>query len=339
MPIKLSICIPTFNRGDSISYALDSIARQLEGETNNEIEVVISDNYSTDNTHDIVERYKKIIKNLIYSVNEKNIGADRNFLKAVSMANGEFCMLMGSDDAIEFGAINKILNYIGLYDIYLLDRVNMSFDMKKILNKNQKFLNAKPGKVYDFKSLRDFKNYYEDCLHIGSLFSYISTIIFNRQMWNDVITHDNLLGSLWVHVSKLNEMQKRGAKMQYIGKPYILNRTENDSFLSSLGYTKRRMVDLNFPKISDVVFCNSQFHSNNIRKIIIKQYLSVKGIMSDRRSSYLADGIEGVMMLDKVYENQFSDFKIIKLKLYFVRLIPLRLLDMLHRLFKRKSKI
>ena len=52
---KLSICIPTFNRGDFLKRLLVDI---LENERSHEVEIVISDNASTDNTDEVVEFFK-----------------------------------------------------------------------------------------------------------------------------------------------------------------------------------------------------------------------------------------------------------------------------------------
>ena len=49
----VSICIPTLNRGDFISETLDSITSQIT----NDIEIIILDGGSTDNTKEVVQYY------------------------------------------------------------------------------------------------------------------------------------------------------------------------------------------------------------------------------------------------------------------------------------------
>ena len=67
--MTLSICIPTYNRAKHINNCLNSI---LLNELNNDFEIIISDNGSTDNTESIVHEYidKLPIK---YFKNEENI--------------------------------------------------------------------------------------------------------------------------------------------------------------------------------------------------------------------------------------------------------------------------
>ena len=51
----VTICIPTYNSGEFIEDTLFSIINQ----TYKNIEIIIGDNASTDNTYDIVKKYQK----------------------------------------------------------------------------------------------------------------------------------------------------------------------------------------------------------------------------------------------------------------------------------------
>ena len=105
---KLSICIPTFNRAEYINELLKSIVCQdLQG-----VEVVVSDNASTDNTCDVLALYAKKYANIKYSLSETNLGADLNYFRAVEMASGEYCWIIGSDDCLDAGAIKFVLNVL-----------------------------------------------------------------------------------------------------------------------------------------------------------------------------------------------------------------------------------
>jgi glycosyltransferase involved in cell wall biosynthesis len=55
----LSICIPTFNRAYILEKTLHSIVSQKIFQDTNEIEVIVSDNCSSDNTFEIVNKYIK----------------------------------------------------------------------------------------------------------------------------------------------------------------------------------------------------------------------------------------------------------------------------------------
>ncbi|MBR7037253.1 glycosyltransferase [bacterium] len=53
----LSICIPTYNREVYLKRLVDSIISQKEFVDTDDIEIVISDNASTDSTKDMINKY------------------------------------------------------------------------------------------------------------------------------------------------------------------------------------------------------------------------------------------------------------------------------------------
>lgn len=78
MSISLSMCIPTYNRASYIGEAIHSIIIQLEDEFKDKVEIIISDNGSTDNTEEIVGIYQKIHSNIKYYRHDKNMGYECN---------------------------------------------------------------------------------------------------------------------------------------------------------------------------------------------------------------------------------------------------------------------
>ena len=107
MKIDLSICIPTYNKAEFIFSTLESIEKQ---NLDFNVEVVILDGASTDNTKEIVNTFKNKIKNLHYHLEISNNGIDFDLDKTVAIANGNYCWLMSSDDLM----LNDSVNYIHL---------------------------------------------------------------------------------------------------------------------------------------------------------------------------------------------------------------------------------
>ncbi len=111
MSIKLSICIPTFNRAECLQECLVSLGTSITGHES-EIEVVISDNASTDDTRDIVQVFQETHPKIRYHRNDRNIGAERNFYAVALMASGEYIWIFGDDDKMEPDAIAIALRKI-----------------------------------------------------------------------------------------------------------------------------------------------------------------------------------------------------------------------------------
>lgn len=93
--MKISFCIPTFNRLNSLKLAVNSIIKNKF----EDFEICISDNNSNDGT---VEFLKQISSNNIkINYQNKNEGIDANMLSVMKMATGEYIFLLGDDDYLK----------------------------------------------------------------------------------------------------------------------------------------------------------------------------------------------------------------------------------------------
>lgn len=95
----LSICIPTYNRANYLKKSIESIIDQEEFK-NGEVEIIISDNASEDNTEEIGIKYAGQYSNINYFRNIQNI-KDENFSLALSRAHGVLRRLC--NDTLIFG--------------------------------------------------------------------------------------------------------------------------------------------------------------------------------------------------------------------------------------------
>lgn len=101
----VSILMTAYNREQFIVEAIESV---LSNSYTN-IELIIVDDGSNDNTVAIAKRFEKIDNRVKVFVNSQNMGDYPNRNRAASLANGEFIMYVDSDDKLNFNTITKIL--------------------------------------------------------------------------------------------------------------------------------------------------------------------------------------------------------------------------------------
>jgi glycosyltransferase involved in cell wall biosynthesis len=111
MQPDLSICIPTHNRAIYLREALQSIFESVKG-YEDRVELVISDNASTDETAAIVKGFQRSYPMLRYMRNEKDIGGNRNCAHIARMATGSYVWVFGDDDKVAPDAIPMVLKKI-----------------------------------------------------------------------------------------------------------------------------------------------------------------------------------------------------------------------------------
>jgi glycosyltransferase involved in cell wall biosynthesis len=92
----ISIGIPTYNRAaGNLREALSSAVTQ----TYPNIEIVVSDNASSDNTGELVQSFKD--QRIRYYRQSENIGAHNNFNFCLEKARGDYFLLLHDDDLID----------------------------------------------------------------------------------------------------------------------------------------------------------------------------------------------------------------------------------------------
>ena len=106
----LSICLPTYNRSALLEQAITALLPGIF-EHGAAVELVISDNASTDNTKLMLERLAQF-SNVKVCFNKVNLGAAKNFDIVVQQAKGEFCWIVGDDDLVCPGGIATILKVL-----------------------------------------------------------------------------------------------------------------------------------------------------------------------------------------------------------------------------------
>lgn len=99
---KISIVTPSYNQGHFIEQTITSILDQ----NYTELEYIIVDGGSTDNTVEIIKKYEKHLK---FWVSEKDNGQAHAINKGLKYCTGDIFNWLNSDDYLEPGALNKIV--------------------------------------------------------------------------------------------------------------------------------------------------------------------------------------------------------------------------------------
>ncbi len=93
---KLSVCFITYNHANFVRQALDSVLMQ---QCSYDMEIVVSDDCSTDGTAEIVKEYAaKHSDKIRLNVLEKNVGMTLNWVSSMNACTGEYIALLEGDD-------------------------------------------------------------------------------------------------------------------------------------------------------------------------------------------------------------------------------------------------
>ncbi len=235
--IFLSCCIPSYNRAKFLPDLLESIVLQYD----ERIEIVICDNGSTDETEQVALEWQKKYPRIVYERIEKNIGPDRCFIRSVELARGTYCWLMGDDDIVEKGGLDRVFKALeenpgvtgitvnrAAYDVTLQKRWMESDALKR-----------KEDKVF-YKE----EAFFED---LFTLFGFLSAQIVKRNDWMEIAREEKevpLYYNAYVLIYIIGRMMQKKPYWLFLHTPCIGWRSGNDSFAQQLGTYRRFVQDV-----------------------------------------------------------------------------------------------
>ncbi len=186
MEIKLSVVIPTFNRVEKLKICLESLITEIAGKP---VELLISDNASTDGTQEFMEQFCACHPEVIYVRNSENVGPDRNFLNCYNCATGEYVYLMGDDDVLLSGAVDAILEALQRKPVIL--RLNTS-----------RILSAQPLQYTEPLVPEEGLKSYDDptafLMDMGIYITFMSAFILRKDLVSAVPDKEQYIGTYFI---------------------------------------------------------------------------------------------------------------------------------------------
>jgi glycosyltransferase involved in cell wall biosynthesis len=94
-PLVTVICL-SYNHAEFVIEALESVLHQ----THNNVELIIADDFSTDNSVEVIEKWLKQHPQIPFIVNVENLGNTKTFNKCLKIAKGVFLIDLAADDVL-----------------------------------------------------------------------------------------------------------------------------------------------------------------------------------------------------------------------------------------------
>ncbi len=235
--MRLSLCIPTYNRADTLRQLLDSIIAQQAHTLH--YEIVVSDNASTDQTPEVIAEYRDCGLPIVYHRFDDNRGFDRNALNAVAIASGEFCWLFGSDDILEPTAFQRVEHAIDRHPgiaglsvgshgynadlsqpIFIDDHISTTFGAETLFIGRDAIIGT-----------------------LGAWMGYMSSLIVRRSSWQNAVRSAPIEPYLrgYVHLYLIARMLDDQATWLCLPDRLVGCRTGNESFLRKDEFARTKL--------------------------------------------------------------------------------------------------
>ncbi|WP_251344440.1 glycosyltransferase family 2 protein [Haloplanus halophilus] len=176
--MKVSVIIPTYNRQEKLPRAIDSVLKQ----THTDLELIIVDDGSTDNTQKVVESYTD--KRISFHKHDTNINASAARNTGIDYTTGEYIAFLDSDDEWKPNKLklqlekleNKGDSWVGAYCDIDIQHTGLLKPIRNIIHKNN---NLKEGD----------KELIKEILQLD-LLPFTSTLIVKSDIVNEISGFD-----------------------------------------------------------------------------------------------------------------------------------------------------
>ena len=226
-----TVCVglPVYNGGTLLSQAIESILSQ----DFQNIELIISDNCSTDNTEEICLKYQTMDKRIKYHRLETNFGALKNFLNVLGLSSAPYFMWTSHDDLRERSFISKCLEKIEQDP-----SIALVYPRTKVLDRNSRLMGVANDHINADQDnpIERFRHLIWEIGMCNMFYGlYRTNIIKKARAWNESLFGDNLI---------LAEISLLGKIVQIDDALFVRRLTRN--------YNYRTQDERNTQLISDI---------------------------------------------------------------------------------------
>lgn len=255
----ISIIIPIYNAEKYLTDCIDSIINQKY----NNLEIILINDGSTDNSQKICEEYANKDKR-VKLINQKNQGVSVARNKGIDIASGEIIMFVDSDDIMTDSTIDDVVSKMNNYDL-------LCFGYSE-LYKDKKIKIVSSAEIIDKK---DFENRIV-------LNNQIGGYLWNKAFLKSIIEKNNIKFNEEIHFCEdllfVINYFKYCKKLFYINKSLYLYRMRKSSVSFDFFNTKNISILKSYEKLIEI-YSDDPVLSNNLKYNYLLCYYKMKNII------------------------------------------------------------
>ena len=292
----LSICIPTYNFGEFIGATLASIVAHVPAD----LEIVVVDGASTDNTAEIVGSWQQRFPGLKYFRLEKRGGIDHDLAKSIELATGDYCWLFSSDDIMRADALERVQHRIrSAHDLYVCRHTICDKSMRRLWD-HPVFADGRE-RLVEFSDAAQRRECLEAAENTEALFSFMGSLVIRKEKWDSVQPVPEFMSSCWGHVARLLAIGQRQLKVCYVPETWLDKRGDNDSFLERGVVNRFRIAIDGFVGISRHFFGEDSPETRSVKRFL-RNELPLSAFLYARDQVSRSPDTESRAELDRIFE-------------------------------------
>lgn len=314
--INLSIIVPVYNVSKYLSKCLDSLLHQDLEE--NEYEIIVIDDGSTDDSGRIADEYAIKYADLIKVIHQENKGLSGARNTGIRSANGKYIQFVDSDDYLEPNVLRKLVN-------------KMERDKLDILRFNYQNVNEQYQVFDPNKHSKKFVDYKDDvCDGVTFLNERLGYACYAVQfiIRKELLSNDENHFKMGVY---FEDVEWTPRIVEQAGRITSLDLIAYNYLIRTGSITKSTSVDKKIKSINDRIYIIGQCHTRYIQnyKLVWYKVMADRMIMSTLNSVIIDFPNEYDMYVEQMrkrnyfplnYEGQLCNDKF---KIFLLNLSPI----------------
>lgn len=213
---KVSVIVPVYNVEKYIEKSLDSLINQTLGD----IEIIIVNDGSTDNSKELIKKYEEKYKNITYLEKENGGLSDaRNF--GMNYAKGEYIAFLDSDDFVDVTIYEKMYNKaVEEKADYVECDFYWSYPNKNKLDKGFRYTNKK------------------------EMFTYGRVVAWNKLIKKDIIKEKFPVGLLYEDIEFFYKLLPNIKKFAFVEESLVYYVQREESLVNKQDYKTRQIFNI-----------------------------------------------------------------------------------------------
>lgn len=254
LPLVSIICL-SYNHESYLVEALDSVINQ----TYPNIELIIVDDFSTDNSVKVIENWLKNHPRIVFIQNKENIGNTKAFNCAKELSNGNYLLDLAADDFLEKDAIENLIK-----PFFNNEKIGLVYGNSKWISENNQFIKYTYNTTsYNLaNTIPKSGNIYEEIIgqkiELNSVASLVKRSVFETlNAYDENLMYEDL--DLWIRASRIYPFEYVD---KIITNKRILESSLSNNFLKPFNSKARKLNRSTFLIILKAVKLNNKKSEN-----------------------------------------------------------------------------
>jgi len=181
---EVSIIIPNFNHAPFLKKRIDSVLKQ----TFKDYELIILDDFSSDNSIEIIEQFREIPQISYIEYNKKNSGSTfKQWQKGINQAKGKYIWIAESDDACDPNFLQELVTLHHKYDLGIAYSKSLPIDKNDcVYDYSDWWMKRIDPKKWESDYFNEGKNECENYLAAQCTIPNASAVLFKADALNKI---------------------------------------------------------------------------------------------------------------------------------------------------------